>query len=518
MSEPRGHWRSNTGFILAATGSAIGLGNLWKFPFITWENNGGAFVLVYLVCIAAVGLPIMMAELLIGRSTQKSVVGALKEAIGPAWGIVGLWGVLCGFLLLSYYTVIAGWSLFYFAKSAGWLVGGFPAGASMGELFGAQAANGGLQLGLSLGFSIATVSIVYCGVQKGIERIARVFLPILFGILVLLLVSALEMAGAGEALGFIFRPRFGELDGGSVLEALGHAFFTLSLGMGAMVTYGSYIAKHQSIVKASAIIVVLDTLIALVATVIMFSVIFSVPGMDEQVSGTGTVGMLFISLPPAVLHRGPVRGIPGATLLRAGGARGAHLDDVAAGSGRRLRDRRTPHAAPPRRRCCVAARCSPSRSSPRCRSGVSARSPNSNSAARSGQILFGGKASWFGMVDHFVSNWMLPTGGFAITIAAGWFLTREYTERELVDGTEPGWFNYGTWRFFIQFVSPLAVAANHHRGALLRGGLQLALLRLSDIPIAQDFAAARMVHGRHQKAAGELDLSARRFDESVSET
>ena len=298
MSEPRGHWSSNTGLILAATGSAIGLGNLWKFPFVTWENNGGAFVLVYLVCIAAVGLPIMMAELLIGRATQKSVVGALKQAIGPAWGIVGLWGVLCGFLLLSYYTVIAGWSLFYFAKSAGWSVGGFPAGASMGELFGAQAANGGLQLGLSLGFSIATVSVVYFGVQKGIERIARVFLPILFGILVLLLVSALEMAGAGEALRFIFLPRFGELDGGSVLEALGHAFFTLSLGMGAMVTYGSYIVKHQSIVKASAIIVVLDTLIALVATVIMFSVIFSVPGMDEQVSGTGTVGMLFISLLP----------------------------------------------------------------------------------------------------------------------------------------------------------------------------------------------------------------------------
>ena len=345
MSEPRGHWRSNTGFILAATGSAIGLGNLWKFPFITWENNGGAFVLVYLVCITAVGLPIMMAELLIGRATQKSVVGALKEAMGPAWGCVGLWGVFCGFLLLSYYTVIAGWSLFYFAKSTGWMVGGFPEGASMGDLFGEQSANGGLQLGLSLGFSIATVSIVYFGVQKGIERIARVFLPILFGILVLLLVSALRMDGAGEAIGFIFRPSFGELDGGSVLEALGHSFFTLSLGMGAMVTYGSYLAKNQSIVKASAIIVVLDTLIALVATVIMFSVIFSVPGMNEQVSGTGAVGMLFIALAAAVLHRGPVRVIPGTTLLRARGHRGAYVDDVAAGSGRRIRDRRTPHTA-----------------------------------------------------------------------------------------------------------------------------------------------------------------------------
>ena len=180
MSEQRGNWSSNAGFILAATGSAIGLGNLWKFPFITWNNNGGAFVLVYLICIAAVGLPIMMAELLIGRKTQKSVVGALKEAIGPMWGVVGLWGVLCGFTLLSYYTVIAGWSLFYFWKSAGWMMSGFPTGLAMGDLFGTQSANGALQLGLSIIFSIATIGVVYFGVQKGIERIARVFLPVLF--------------------------------------------------------------------------------------------------------------------------------------------------------------------------------------------------------------------------------------------------------------------------------------------------------------------------------------------------
>ena len=161
MTEQRGNWTSSAGFILAATGSAIGLGNLWKFPFITWENNGGAFVLVYLVCIAAVGLPIMMAELLIGRKTQKSAVGALKEAVGPAWGLVGLWGVLCGFTLLSYYTVIAGWSLYFFAKTAGWMVGGFPAGTSLGQVFTEQSANGGLQIALSL------------GVQRG-NRVGRV--------------------------------------------------------------------------------------------------------------------------------------------------------------------------------------------------------------------------------------------------------------------------------------------------------------------------------------------------------
>ncbi len=282
--------------MLAATGSAIGLGNLWKFPFITWENNGGAFVLVYLICIAAVGLPIMMAELLIGRKTQKSAVGALKEALGPIWGLVGLWGVLCGFILLSYYTVIAGWSLFYFVKSVGWTLNGLPQGVSLGELFGEQVSNSGLQLALSLGFSMATVGVVYLGVQKGIERIARWFLPVLFAILVLLLISALGMSGSGEALAFIFKPNFSELEPNGILEALGHSFFTLSLGMGAMITYGSYISRGQSIVKASAVIVILDTAIALVATVIMFSVIFSVPGMREQVGGS-TVGMLFISLP-----------------------------------------------------------------------------------------------------------------------------------------------------------------------------------------------------------------------------
>ena len=180
--QPRGNWSSNMGLVLAATGSAIGLGNLWKFPFITWENNGGAFVLVYLVCIAGVGLPIMLAELLIGRRSQKSVVGALREAAGPAWGVAGGWGVLCGFILLSYYTVIAGWSLFYFWQSAGWTLGGFPADLVAGDLFNEQVSTAGLQFILSLLFSATTIGIVYFGVQTGIERVARFSLPVLFGI------------------------------------------------------------------------------------------------------------------------------------------------------------------------------------------------------------------------------------------------------------------------------------------------------------------------------------------------
>jgi NSS family neurotransmitter:Na+ symporter len=451
MEDQRGHWTSSVGFVLAATGSAIGLGNLWKFPFITWENNGGAFVLVYLLCIAGVGLPIMMAELLIGRKTQKSAVGALKDAVGPAWGLIGLWGVLCGFTLLSYYTVIAGWSLYYFARTMGWMFGGFPDGTQLGDVFSAQSANGGLQLLLSLGFSAATVVIVFIGVQKGIERIARLFLPILFVILLVLLISSFGMSGSGEALAFIFRPNFAELDRGSVLEALGHSFFTLSLGMGAMITYGSYIAKHQSIVKASAVIVVLDTVIALVATVIMFTVIFTA-SMQDQVGETGTVGMLFIALPQLFFSEGAV---PFGTIL-------APLFYVlvalaALTSTISLLEVVVSY---------VIDEHGVARHKATLMSGgaifvftILAALSFGGTPIISTMELFAGKVGWFSTADHFVSNWMLPTGGLAITMAAGWFMTREATASELVDGTEPRWFHYGAWRLFIRFVAPAAVGA-----------------------------------------------------------
>jgi len=449
MTEQRGNWTSSAGFILAATGSAIGLGNLWKFPFITWENNGGAFVLVYLLCIAAVGLPIMMAELLIGRKTQKSAVGALKEAVGPAWGLVGGWGVLCGFILLSYYTVIAGWSLFYFTKTIGWSLNGFPFALQTGDLFGEQVSNAPLQLMMSLGFSVATVSVVYFGVQKGIERIARLFLPVLFAILVMLLFSALRMTGSGEALAFLFRPNFAALEPTGVLEALGHSFFTLSLGMGAMITYGSYIDRTQSIVKASAVIVVLDTLIALVASVIMFSVIFSVAGMEEQVGGS-TVGMLFISLPQLFYSE-----VPFGTLL--GPLFYVLVALAALTSTMSLLEVVTSYVIDEHD-------IERSRATMMCGGAVFlftifAALSFSNVPFLSTLSVFEGKTGWFETADHFVSNWMLPTGGFAITIAAGWFMTREQTESELADSTAPAWFNYAAWRFFIRFVAPLAVGA-----------------------------------------------------------
>ena len=449
MSQQRDNWSSTFGFILAATGSAIGLGNLWKFPYITWENQGGAFVLVYLACIVAVGLPIMMAEILIGRKTQKSVVGAMKQAFGPAWGIVGAWGVLAGFIILSYYAVVAGWSLYYFTKSVGWTLSGFPTGTELGAAFGTFAAAGGLQILLSALFMGATVFVVLSGVKAGIERTARLLLPILFGILLLLLVSALTMEGSGRALSFIFAPNFGTFDRAGLLEALGHSFFTLSLGMGAMITYGSYVARDQSIVKSAGVIVFLDTLIALIATIIMFSVIFSVAGMDEQV-GASPVGMLFISLPELFYTAVPFGTIlaPLFYVLVAFAALTSTISLLEVVTSYMIDER-----GMERRKATLVTGGSIFAVTILCAlsfGGV---------AGLSNFVIFEGKPGVFATLDHLAANWFLPIGGFLITIAAGWFMTREESEAELALGGVPSWYSYGAWRFFIRYVAPLAVGA-----------------------------------------------------------
>jgi len=449
MNSPRDQWSSSAGFVLAAAGSAIGLGNLWKFPFITWENDGGAFVLVYLMCIAGVGFPIMVAEVLIGRKTQKSAVGALKEAVGPVWGLVGGWGVLAGLTILSFYSVVAGWSVYYFLRTLQWSLTGFPVDLAAGDFFGGFVSNAPLQLLFAALFMGMTVWIVVAGIAHGIERVARIFLPVLMGILILMLISALSMDGAGEALSFIFAPSFSELTRRGVLEALGHSFFTLSLGMGAMITYGSYMSRNQSVAGASAAIVLLDTLIALIATVIMFSVIFTVPGMAEQV-GQSTAGMLFISLPELFYNVVPFGRILGPLfyLLVALAALTSTISLLEVVAAYFIDERGLP-----RKKAVLV-------------SGGMIFALTILAALSLGAVpalstfeVFEGKAGVFSTLDHFAANWMLPTGGFLITLAAGWFMTRESTETELVDENTPTWFSYQAWRFLIRVVAPLAVGA-----------------------------------------------------------
>ncbi len=448
MERDREHWSSQVGFILAAAGSAIGLGNLWKFPYITWHNNGGAFVLVYLVCIVVVGLPIMMAEILIGRKTGRSPVGAMRAAVGRNWAWVGGLGCISGFVILGYYAVVAGWTIRYFFKCLSWSFGGYEPGTSSGAAFGEFVSTGWMQILLAAIFMGFTMSIIYAGVSRGIERISRQLMPILFGILVLLLFSALTMEGAADALRFIFVPRIGELPMRGVLEALGHAFFTLSLGMGTMMVYGSYLRRGQSIVTSSIAVVALDTLIAITATVIMFSVIFSKAGMQEQI-GKSTAGMLFITLPELFYTVVPIGGLlaPLFYVLVGFAALTSTISLMEVPVSYFIdekgwtRKKATSFCGA----VCFAL-------SILCGLSLGADS------ALSGIEIFAGKRGVFATLDHLASNWMLPVGGFFITLAAGWAMTSNATREQLMDETTPKWFRYGAWRFFIRYVSPVAVA------------------------------------------------------------
>ncbi len=448
MSTDRGHWSSRAGFILAAAGSAIGLGNLWKFPYIAWENGGGLFVLVYLICVACVGLPIMMAEMLIGRKTQRNPVGAMRKAVGPRWAWVGGLGVFTGFLILGYYTVIAGWSLRYFWNCLGWTLGEFTPGAAAREGFAAFVANGPLQVGLAGLFMALTAWVVYGGISGGIERASRILMPTLFAILVVLLVRALTLPGAAEALAFVFVPRLEGFRPLGALEALGQAFFSLSLGMGAMITYGSYLSRRESVVRSATMVVVLDTLIALCAAVVMFSVIFTFQ-LTDRITGS-TVGMLFNTLPELFYTRLPFGQLlaPLFYILVAFAALTSTISLLEVIVSYFIDERGVPRSK-------AVIGCSAATF------GLSVFCALSFGAwpALSGFHLFAGKSGLFEHLDHLAANWLLPCGGLAITVAAGWFMTREATAAELVDETTPRWFSYEVWRFFIRYVAPLAVAA-----------------------------------------------------------
>lgn len=310
QSSNRGQWGSHFGFILAATGSAIGLGNIWKFPYITGDYGGGAFVLVYLGCVVIVGLPLMVAELMIGRSTQCNPVGAFQKLHKPnsLWASTGWLGVASGFLILSFYSVIAGWSLAYIFKS----IAGFSGTTeSIQAQFGELAGSTGTSIFWHTIFMMLTIGIVLGGVKDGIERWSKILMPSLFLILLgLMLYGLFWTEGGMKALHFLFYPDFSKLTADAILSALGHAFFTLSLGMGAMITYGSYMRSDEPIMKSAIIISFLDTLIALMAGVAIFSLVFHY-GMSP---GQGP-GLIFSTLPVLFAETGPWISVPFFILL-----------------------------------------------------------------------------------------------------------------------------------------------------------------------------------------------------------
>ncbi|WP_321323191.1 sodium-dependent transporter [Thiomicrorhabdus sp.] len=291
-------WSSQSVFIMAAIGSAVGLGNLWKFPYITGENGGGAFVLVYLACILLIGIPVLLSELALGRAGQANPVQAMANLAhenggGRWWSLLGFNGVLAGALILSFYTVIAGWGLAYFVES---IQGGFVGmGAEeVGENFSSLLANPVELLFWHTLVSIFTVIVVAKGIKSGIEKAISFMMPGLLFILLVLLGYATTTGSFGHSFSFLFSPDFSKLTWQSVLTAMGHAFFTLSIGLGTMMVYGSYISKKYSIVKAGLWIALADTLVALLAGLVIFSIVFA-NGLEPS-SGPG---LLFQTLPIA---------------------------------------------------------------------------------------------------------------------------------------------------------------------------------------------------------------------------
>jgi NSS family neurotransmitter:Na+ symporter len=238
-STSRGVWGSRLGFVLAAAGSAIGLGNIWKFPIETGQNGGAAFVFVYLICVFSIGIPVMIAELALGRKTGSNPVGAYKKLVPKsAWKMVGGLGVVTGLMILSAYAVVAGWILKYIWFAVTGAFSGKSAEAISG-IFAESTANGWQSILFFVFFLALTAGVVAGGVQGGIERASRTLMPILLLLLILLCIRSVTLPGAGAGVAFYLKPDFSKLDFDVIMAALGQAFFSLSLGMGTMITYGS---------------------------------------------------------------------------------------------------------------------------------------------------------------------------------------------------------------------------------------------------------------------------------------
>ncbi len=293
-------WSSRIAFIAAATGSAVGLGNIWRFPYITSENGGGAFVLIYLACIALVGLPIMFAEIVIGRRGRMSPINSLRELSTTSnasrnWAFIGVIGIIAGFMILSFYSVVAGWTLHYGFHYFKEFIGvGAPISdptATFGALLGDA---GELTFWHGL-FMLMTVGVVGFGVEKGLERAVSVLMPVLMVLLLVLLGYGMNTGYFQEAVGFLFKPDWSQVSGSMFVTALGQAFFTLSLGMCAIMTYGAYLPANVNIPRVGVAVAGADTFVAIVAGLAIFPIIIA----NNIDPGSGGAGLIFTSLPLA---------------------------------------------------------------------------------------------------------------------------------------------------------------------------------------------------------------------------
>ena len=433
-----GLWSSRLTFILAVTGSAIGLGNIWKFPYVAGANGGGAFVLVYLICILIIGFPIMVSEILIGRKGRRNPITSMqllgKEETGSqSWKVVGFIGLLAGFLILSYYSVIAGWTLHYFMLS---VTGGITEldTDEVNLLFSELTSSISTQAIFHTFFMVMTIIIIARGIKNGLEKAVKFMMPALLFIMVILLIYSITQGDFAKGVDFLLKPDFSKITAESILAAMGQAFFTLSLGMGCIVMYGAYLPKNESIVKTSLTIIFCDTLIALLAGLVIFPIVF-----DNNLAPTDGPGLIFLTLPLAFSD------ITGGMLF---GSLFFILLGFAAIT-----------------------------------SAISLLEPSvawmieTQNIKRSTSAIIIGSVIWllgfltilsfndlsdftfwkgtiFDNFDYLASNILLPISGLLFTIFASWFMTRSSSRSELSDVSPT---TYAIWKFLARVVAPIGV-------------------------------------------------------------
>ena len=434
----RDSFGSRLGVIAAAAGSAVGLGNIWRFPYILGENGGGAFLIIYLVIVFSIGIPVMMSELVIGRRSQRNPVGAFKTlAPRKPWYFVGMMGIVAAFMILAFYTAVAGWTLEYIYQT---LIGGF-VGKSSAELSSMFESFRSESLRPALWFSVfmlATAGIVLGGVRKGIEKSTKIMMPLLFVLLIVMCIKALSLPGAGKGVEFLFRPDFSKITGNTVLMALGQAFFSLSIGMGTLITYGSYIPKDNKLGSTAVQVSMVDLLVAVLAGLAIFPAVFAF-----GISPSSGESLTFIVLPSIFqqMTGGMIFAFSFFFLLAIAALTStiSVLEVIVAYFSEQLNlSRRTAILIATASMFIL---------------GISA---SLSWGLMSGVKLFG--LNIFDLFNFTTANILLPLGGLLIVAFLGWFFPGRETKDELSNGRTLRLRYYSLYRFAIRFLAPLAIA------------------------------------------------------------
>ncbi|MBQ8531339.1 MAG: sodium-dependent transporter [Parabacteroides sp.] len=437
MSNQRVTFGSKLGVILATVGCAVGLGNIWRFPYMLGSNGGAAFLLVYLLCILLLGLPVMITEFFIGRHSHRNAAGAFKiMAPGTKWSIIGYNGVLAAFLILGFYSVVSGWTLEYIMQAfSGSLIG--KSAADFKAEFTNFSSDALRPIIWTFVFIAMTHIIIVSGVKKGIERASKVMMPLLFLILIALCIRSVTLPNAGEGLTFLFKPDFSKITSSVVLSAMGQAFFSLSIGMGCLITYASYFKQDTNLQTTALQVTILDTLVAVLAGVMIFPAVFSF-----GIAPTAGPELVFITL-PNVFEQLPMGWLWSAVffilLALAALTSTISLHEVATAYVHEEYNVSRKRAA-----WFVSA-------------GVLVFGVISSlSFGLLKEYTIGGMI-FFDALDYLTAKIMLPLGGMLICIFVGTRIDRKILKAELTnEGTIPFLF-FNTYAFFMKYIAPVAI-------------------------------------------------------------